>query len=487
MVAQHYRWDFIGLSTDQKPTPATSEKVVDGSTFYCSDNSKLYVYCKDQWYEKTATGGGASYTAGDGISIADDTISVDPTYVATMAELDARINKGAGTPTTATEGVVGGLYEDTTNGKLYICTAVTEGTDPDPDTYTWSEVGGSSVTVVQTAGNSATDVMSQNATTSMVFADPESQTKIKIGSGASSTIGNNAIEIGRNSSAAYNNTIAIGGGNISTFAAHADALGAVAIGNSSSVSGQRGLAIGEGAKVHGDYSAVLGAYSLVDTNSKGCVALGSGSKVNSNLVGVIQVGVSNPDFSNPTNYGYNNTIYRLITGVYDGQGLHDAATVAQGNTLASSAPTTSTVGVLGQLYTNTTDGKIYHCTAIDTTDPNNPSYTWSEVGAGGGGGGVTFLTSSDYNYPDVNPDGFAVWKFPQGEYFFPTGCAIYYDSDGTTSPLSSASNTHGGSFTISCVGTDLVKYTILNDAHFALGITALPSGASSGFYEISAS
>lgn len=60
MVTQHYRWDFIGLSTDEKPTPATSEKVVDGSTFYCSDNSKLYVYYKDQWYEKEATGGGGT-------------------------------------------------------------------------------------------------------------------------------------------------------------------------------------------------------------------------------------------------------------------------------------------------------------------------------------------------------------------------------------------------------------------------------------------
>lgn len=63
MVAQHYRWDFIGLSTDDKPTPATSEKVVDGSTFYCSDTSKLYVFCKDQWYEKTATGGGGGGTS----------------------------------------------------------------------------------------------------------------------------------------------------------------------------------------------------------------------------------------------------------------------------------------------------------------------------------------------------------------------------------------------------------------------------------------
>lgn len=58
MVAQHYRWDFIGLSTDTKPTPETSEKVVDGSTYYTSDNSKLYVWCKDQWYEKEVEGGG---------------------------------------------------------------------------------------------------------------------------------------------------------------------------------------------------------------------------------------------------------------------------------------------------------------------------------------------------------------------------------------------------------------------------------------------
>ena len=82
MVAQHYRWDFVGLSTDTKPTPETSEKVVDGSTFYCSDTSKLYVFCKTRWYERKALGGGGggggtSYTAGNGIDITDDVISVD--------------------------------------------------------------------------------------------------------------------------------------------------------------------------------------------------------------------------------------------------------------------------------------------------------------------------------------------------------------------------------------------------------------------------
>ena len=57
VTTNHYRWDFIGLSTDAKPT-AENPKVVDGSTYYESDTSKAYVWYKDQWYEKTATGGG---------------------------------------------------------------------------------------------------------------------------------------------------------------------------------------------------------------------------------------------------------------------------------------------------------------------------------------------------------------------------------------------------------------------------------------------
>lgn len=54
-ITENYtRWDFIGLSTDSKPTPATSKKVTDGSTFYEADTSKLFFWTKDQWYEKTS-------------------------------------------------------------------------------------------------------------------------------------------------------------------------------------------------------------------------------------------------------------------------------------------------------------------------------------------------------------------------------------------------------------------------------------------------
>lgn len=131
MVTQHYRWDFIGLSSYDKPTPETSEKVVDGSTYYEADTSKLYVFYKDTWYEKTATGGG----------------------------------------------------------------------------------GGGDITVVQTTGDSTTDVMSQNATTSMVFADPVNKTKIQIGNGAVlNPYADYSISIGAQSGTQSSGSIALGAG-----------------------------------------------------------------------------------------------------------------------------------------------------------------------------------------------------------------------------------------------------------------------------------
>ena len=48
------RWDFIGLSSESKPTPLTSKQVVDGSTFFEADTSRLYIWTKNQWYRKTS-------------------------------------------------------------------------------------------------------------------------------------------------------------------------------------------------------------------------------------------------------------------------------------------------------------------------------------------------------------------------------------------------------------------------------------------------
>lgn len=47
--------------------------------------------------------------------------------------------------------------------------------------------------------------------------------------------------------------------------------------------------------------------------------------------------------------------------------------------IGNTAPTTSTVAALGQLYLDTTDKKVYQCVAID-----GDTYEWHTLGADGG-------------------------------------------------------------------------------------------------------
>ena len=46
----NFRFDYLGLSSEDKPS-----EVVNGSTFYEVDTSKLYIYYKGTWYEQGAT------------------------------------------------------------------------------------------------------------------------------------------------------------------------------------------------------------------------------------------------------------------------------------------------------------------------------------------------------------------------------------------------------------------------------------------------
>lgn len=88
--------------------------------------------------------------------------------------------------------------------------------------------------------------------------------------------------------------------------------------------------------------------------------------------------------------------------------------------VGSGAPTTSTTGSVGQLYEDTTNGKLYQC-----TDATNP-YVWSEVGAGGGSDSwFKTLTEDDLNWPldSSNPYRVAWWLLEPG----------YYKVDGTPS------------------------------------------------------
>lgn len=269
---QRYRWDFIGLSTDDKPTQETSEKVVNGSTFYCSDTSKLYVFCDGEWYERKPLGeggGGTEYTAGDGIDITNDVISVSYGNF------------------TGTDGSTAG-----TTG-LVPAPATTDADKFLKSDGTWAEAGGSGPAVVQSYGNSTSSVMSQNAVTRMIYPTSNNYNKIIIGPSndfggiASSQITLGTGKVDRN----YGICIALGTG--------ADVPRAAAA----------AVAVGYGA----------------NADAQGAIALGAKSHPVSQ--GEMNIGTSN------TSYGYNNTNYRLISGVHDGADDHDAVNVGQINAL----------------------------------------------------------------------------------------------------------------------------------------------------------
>lgn len=200
---------------------------------------------------------------------------------------------------TGTDGVIAG-----TAGLVPAPTA------SDDDKYlksdgTWASVsGGGSITPVQTTGTSQTDVMSQNAVSSMVFADPGNDTKIKIGSGASVSVQNYNMAIGYNANANGLSAVAIGYG--AGARANATAIGAQA---------KAGTATAHNSTVAIGYNA--------QAKAVGSIAIGRDSSTASQ--GEINVGSSN------TSYGYSSSNYRLISGVYDGQGSHDAVTVGQVN------------------------------------------------------------------------------------------------------------------------------------------------------------
>lgn len=258
---------------------------------------------------------------------------------------------GAGAPTTTTEGkYVGQLYYDTTNEAMYFLKTID--TTTTPATYTWESLGGgSSVNVVQTTGTSTTDVMSQNAVTGMVFADPSTKEKVRIGSNS-----------------------------------EASNAGGVSIGYYAISRAENGTAVGRNASVlpNSIRSVALGCSAKVNTNAPSAVAIGFGAYATQKG----QFDISTLGSSSSTPQGYNSSNYRLLTGLYDPQSAHDAATkgycdnaIINGGT---TAPTTATVGAVGTQYTyvDTTGTHTAHlcvCTEIDTTDPSTPVYTWQTL------------------------------------------------------------------------------------------------------------
>lgn len=70
---------FYGLSTDDKPTTKfNGVAITNGMTFTEIDTTNTYMFNESSktWVKQTSSGGGTTYTAGDGIDLTNDEISV---------------------------------------------------------------------------------------------------------------------------------------------------------------------------------------------------------------------------------------------------------------------------------------------------------------------------------------------------------------------------------------------------------------------------
>lgn len=185
--------------------------------------------------------------------------------------------------------------------------------------------------------------------------------------------------------------------------------------------------------------SALVIHKAIDNNNRGALVWFSNSPNDTRLISAIDVN------------GSNWSARKLDTSVTDSltsTSATSALSANQGKVLkglidsiairGAGAPTTSTIGEVGQLYEDGTNGALYQLKSIDITVTPN-TYNWEQVGAGGGG--VTELTSANYNYPTNNPDGLAPWLLEPGMYYIkanPVSPIRLYNS--SSSSLSFAQN-----------------------------------------------
>ena len=257
------------------------------------------------------------------------TTTAKTSAVAAINELDSdkegKTITGSAAPTISTVADnVGQKYYDSTNDKWYVCKAIEEESGGG-FSYIWEEQGGGP-NVVQTTGTSTTDVMSQKAVSSKLFhvgSTSIEELKVQLGYDANSNGVNGSVAIGRGK-ATGDKSVAISSSTMSNESATASGAQAIAIGNSAMASGVRGIAIG------GSANPAFGAFA----GGANSVAFGYDTKANyqssisfsqsyARHKGQVQFEINGTTAGYTE--GYNNSRYRLVSGLYDPQSAHDAA------------------------------------------------------------------------------------------------------------------------------------------------------------------
>ena len=160
--------------------------------------------------------------------------------------------------------------------------------------------------------------------------------------------------------------------------------------------------------------------------------------------------------------------------------------------IVNNLTSTSTYEVLSAAQGKVLNDKIGNLANLTTTDKTSAVAAINEL-ASSGGGGVTKLSSNDYDYPTSNPTGIALWNLDSGLYFVPGGvtaygnmleasagqnlnghCLVYVEKEGSTSTIISIGNGNGtatGAYgqiysTMSPMGMQLASDKILFEKQF---------------------
>lgn len=104
---------------------------------------------EEMYLDEIARNGGGGGGAVSSVNGKTGAVVLDATDVgaATTANIDSVVKKNAGAPTTSTVGTVGQLIEDTTNGKLYQCTAIASTAGVDTEAGLTSKVNNVTFTI----------------------------------------------------------------------------------------------------------------------------------------------------------------------------------------------------------------------------------------------------------------------------------------------------------------------------------------------------
>lgn len=185
----------------------------------------------------------------------------------------------------------------------------------------------------------------------------------------------------------------------------------VAIGKNAEGGASLSVVIGRDTEVSGSQQVAIGYKAKTGFNA-GSIAIGNNAQLGRNVSG-IQLGTGTNN-TTQTLQIHNDNIYNYNTHTLTVNNIEQNGTPAYGVLSGTSAPTTTTVGAVGQFYLDTTNKKLYQCMSItqesvDEVDTN--VYEWSNLSESGVSqtdfdnlvNNVTQIKSGNVAFSAVNP------------------------------------------------------------------------------------